>query len=381
MDYSSSISNAVLSSLVIFKRQRALPAFFAPAVLFLSSLLGVAPTCGLTKASVGHTSRADQAIATPTDTDALAEAKSLLAQGKADDADRAVRAYLETHPTSADAHFLRGYILFRQIQMHAVTSGEAAPNSYREPGAHAPNAASLQSTAEASLAEFTEGAKYHPPSAFDLKIVALDYVLLNDYVDADKWLTRSLQWNPKDADTWYYLGRAKYNENRFADAVQCFQQVLKLDAKNVKAQDNLGLSYEGLGQTDAAMAAYQTAIAWQSDSAVKNPGPLLDLGILLMEQNRTQQAVPYLTQAVTIAPKEPRHHEELGKAYLRLEEWQKAQEELETAVALSPQNSRLHYLLGRVYSKEGLAEKAKEEFARSETLKAAESTASPQARP
>jgi tetratricopeptide (TPR) repeat protein len=366
---------------VILKRQRALPVFFATAIVFLSSLLAVGPTSTLTKGSVGYASRADQAIAPPTDTDALAEAKSLLAQGKADDADRAVRAYLETHPSSADAHFLRGYILFRQIQTHAVTSGEAAPNSYREPGAHAPNAASLQSTAEASLAEFTEGAKYHPPSAFDLKIVALDYVLLNDYVDADKWLTRSLQWNPKDADTWYYLGRAKYNENRFADAVQCFQQVLKLDAKNVKAQDNLGLSYEGLGQTDAAMAAYQTAIAWQSDSAVKNPGPLLDLGILLMEQNRTQEAVPYLTQAVTIAPKEPRHHEELGKAYLRLEEWQKAQAELETAVALSPQNSRLHYLLGRVYSKEGLAEKAKEEFARSETLKAAESTASPQARP
>lgn len=335
----------------------------------------------MAKRSVAHASKSEQVIARSTDTDALADAKSLLAQGKADDADRAVRAYLETHPTSADAHFLRGYILFRQIQTHAATSGDGALDSYQEPGVRAPNAAFQQSTVEASLAEFTEGAKYHTPSAFDLKIVALDYVLLNDYVDADKWLTRSLQWEPKDADAWYYLGRAKYNENRFADAVQCFQQALKLDPKSVKAQDNLGLSYQGLGQTDAAIAAYQTAIAWQSDSAIKNAGPLLDLGILLMEQNRTQEAVPYLTQAVTIAPKEPRHHEELGKAYMRLEEWQKAQAELETAVALSPQNSRLHYLLGRVYSKEGFAEKAKEEFARSETLKAAESTAIPQARP
>lgn len=336
----------------------------------------------MAKRSVAHASKAGQAIAGgSTDSDALAEAKSLLAQGKADEADRAVRAYLETHPTSADAHFLRGYILFRQVQTHAATSGDAALDSYQEPGVRAPNASFQQSTVEASLAEFTEGAKYHTPSAFDLKIVALDYVLLNDYVDADKWLTRSLQWEPKDADAWYYLGRAKYNENRFADAVQCFQQALKLDPKSVKAQDNLGLSYQGLGQTDAAIAAYQTAIAWQSDSAIKNAGPLLDLGVLFMEQNRTQDAISYLTQAVTIAPKEPRHHEELGKAYMRLEEWQKAQAELETAVTLSAQNSRLHYLLGRVYSKEGFAEKAKQEFALSETLKAAESTAIPQARP
>jgi len=146
---------------------------------------------------------------------------------------------------------------------------------------------------------------------------------------------------------------------------------LKSDPKNVKAEDNLGLSYAGLGQTDKAIAAYQSAIAWQSESAAKNPGPFLDLGALLLDQNRAQEAVPYLLQAVAISPKESRHHEELGQAYFRLDEMQKAQAELETAVGLSPQNPRLHYLLGRVYRKEGFAAKADAEFNRSESLKAA----------
>lgn len=303
----------------------------------------------------------------------LSEAKSLLNSGKISEADRAVREYLEKHANSGDGHFLRGYILFREIQAQAGTNENAQHENYQEPGLAAPDSASREAAARASLAEFTEGAKYHDPSAFDLKIVALDYVLLGDYLDADRWLTRSLQWNPHDVDGWYYLGRTKYNENRFEEAISAFLECLKLAPSNIKAEDNLGLSYAGLGRTDEASAAYQAAIAWQSAAAVKNPGPYLNLGILLLEQNRPKEAAPYLVQAVSIAPTESRHHEQLGKAYSQLNELQKAQAELETAVLLSPQNPRLHYMLGQIYRKQGLLDKAKSEFDRTESLKAAQS--------
>ena len=307
----------------------------------------------------------------------LAEAKSLLDQGRTADADRVVGKYIAAHPDSADAHFLRGYILFRQIQAHSGTMDASQHELYKEQGIPVPDAGFEEAAAKASLAEFTEGAKYHKPAAFDLKIVALDYVVLGDYVNADKWLTHSLQTNPRDPDAWYWLGRTKYNENRFDEAAQSFAQFLKFDPKNVKAEDNLGLAYAGLGQTDKAIAAFQNAITWQSESAAKDPGPFLDLGALLMDQNRAQEAVPYLLQAVAISPNESRHHEKLGQAYFGLDELQKAHEELETAISLSPQNPRLHYLLGRVYRKEGLVAKADAEFKRSESLKAAQAQASP----
>jgi len=307
----------------------------------------------------------------------LAQAKSLLDQGKIADADRAVRDYLATHPDSADAHFLLGYILFRQIQAHTGAMDSSQHENYKEQEAPMPGAASVEASAKDSLAEFTEGAKIRQPSPFDLKIVALDYVVLGDYVDADKWLTRSLQWNPKDADSWYWMGRTKYNENRFDEAAQSFAQYLKSDPKSVKAEDNLGLSYAALGKTDQAIGAYQNAIAWQSQSVNKDPGPFLDLGTLLMDQNRPQEAVSYFLQAVAISTKESRFHEALGQAYFRLEQLQKAQEELETAVSLSPQNPRLHYLLGRVYRQQGLVTKADAEFSRGESLKAGSSQTIP----
>ena len=228
--------------------------------------------------------------------------------------------------------------------------------------------------AKASLAEFTAGAKFHDPSAADLKIVALDYVLLVDYPDADKWLTKMLEWAPNDSEGWYYLGRTKYNENRFAEAISAFQKCLKLDPKNVKAEDNLGLSFAGLGRNEEAAAAYKEAIAWQAQSLAKNPGPYIDLGSLLIDENRPQDAVTFLLQAVEIAPRESRAHELLGKAYTRVEEFPKAQAELQKAVELSPQTPNLHCMLAPIYRKQGLAEKAKAEYDRCAALTGTHST-------
>jgi tetratricopeptide (TPR) repeat protein len=272
----------------------------------------------------------------------LAHAQSLLEMGQLADAENAARQYLSDHPNSADAHYLLGVMLFKQAK------------------------------AKDSLAEYTQGAKYRTPSAFDLKVVACDYVLIEDYSDADKWFTKSVEWEPKDWQAWYYLGRAKYNENRFEEAIQAFEKCLKLDAKNVKAEDNLGLSYAGLGRTEEALEAYRTAIAWQAQAGSKYPGPLIDLGSALIETNHPEEAIPYLQQADGISPEDFTVHRELGKAYLRLEETKKAQAELEKAIELAPQNAPLHFMLGQVYRKEGRSDKAKAEFDRCAALNEAE---------
>jgi Flp pilus assembly protein TadD len=276
--------------------------------------------------------------------DPLTSSKELVDQGHKEEAERQIRKYLEEYPNSGNAHFLLGYILFKFAK------------------------------AKESLAEYTEGAKHESPSPADLKVVALNYVLLGDYVDADKWLTRSLQEAADDAEAWYYLGRTKYKENRFEEAVTAFEECLKRDPRNIRAEDNLGLSYQGLGRKEQAIAAYRTAIAWQVGLAVTNPSPLINLGSFLLELIRPQEALHYLQHAEAISPEvyskeglqelQPRLHEQLAKAYSLLNELPQAQTHLEKAVQLSPQDGRLHYLLGQIYRKQGWSEKAKAEFQR-----------------
>jgi len=258
----------------------------------------------------------------------LVEAQALLGQGKLTDAETAVRGYLETNRDSADAHYLLAYILFRE------------------------------QNPKASIEEYTAGARYRAPGALELKVVGCDYFLMEDYNNADKWLTDSSKLNPRDAITRYFLGRSKYSEKHFDEAVSAFTECLRLDPKNVGAADNLGLAYEGLGKVEEAIEAYKSAIGAAHGADAK---PYFDLGTLLMENGKTQDALPFLVQAGRIKPGDAAAHRELGKAYLELNHLPEAQAELEIAVKLTPENGPTHFLLARVFRKRGMEDQARVE--------------------
>jgi Flp pilus assembly protein TadD len=255
-----------------------------------------------------------------------------------------LRNYLTSHPDSPDAHYLLGYVLYRQDK----------PSE--------------------SLAQYTLGARFRKPEASDLAVVAMDYVVLHDYDDADKWLTMATAWTPENALYWYYLGRTKYNENRFQEAVLAFEKCLQLHPKDVRAQYNLGLSYAGLGKDEDAESAYRTAILWQKASPREDAQPYLDLGMLLMEKNRTKESLPLLRKAVALDSQNPKAHEQLGRAYEQLQMLESAENELKAAVSLAPNVPPLHFELGRIYRKESKSTLAKDEFAKCAVLSAAHST-------
>jgi Flp pilus assembly protein TadD len=262
----------------------------------------------------------------------LQHAHSLIAAGKLADAEIALRGYLKNNPSSAEAHYLLGDVLFREKK------------------------------AQESLAEFTVGAKFKRPGASELRTVASDYILLRDLADADKWFSEVSKETPNDPEAWYLLARTKYNENRFAEAITSFERVLALRPKDVQAEDNLGLSQQGLGHTEEAKAAFQTAIDWQS-GAPADAQPYLNLGRLLTDQGDLPSAVQYLQEAVSLAPENPKIHEELGRALQAKGDMEGAQAQLERAVKLAPNAAALHFKLGQIYRRRGMNERAQQEFA------------------
>jgi tetratricopeptide (TPR) repeat protein len=275
--------------------------------------------------------------------DPLAEPRALLAEGKLAASDASLHSYLKDHPTSAEAHFLLGYVLFRE-----------------------------QKAAD-SLAEFTAGARTRRPRADELKAVASDYVLLRDFADADKWFTEVIVEKPDDADAWYLLGRTKYNENSFTEAVSSFERCLALRSRNVEAENNLGLAWQGLNSPEKAKAAYQTAIDWQGAAPI-DPQPFLNLGALLAEESDFDYAMPLLLKAAALSPDNPKVHEELGHVYEAQQNLPKAQAELERAVILAPDTSALHFKLGQIYRREGMHVRAQQEFALCEKLNSTHSS-------
>jgi len=274
----------------------------------------------------------------------LMEGKSLINVEDFAGAEEALRTYAQQDVRSSAALYLLGYVLQRE-------------NRPRE-----------------SLEVFTRAAAIAPPLANDLKIVALDYVLINDYPDAIHWLTKAVEADPKNAEAWYDLGRSQMNQGDFVAAEQAFNRVLALAPQDVKALNNLGLAYEAQNRIPDALRAYKSAIASQREAAHPSEQPLLNYGTLLISQNRTGEAIAALEPAVKIAPKDAKCHEALSRAYLRAGRLAEARRQMEDAVAFDPENPRLHYQLGHLYRQSGMADRAKAELDLSAKLYGSHST-------
>lgn len=262
------------------------------------------------------------------------------------EAEQTLRVYLRKDDSSGQAHELLAYALLRE-------------NKPKD-----------------ALAEYTRAAAFEKPSSAMLVHVGQAYVLLNDNLDADRWTLRAVEMDPKNADAWYGLGRIRYTEQRFSDALSCFQRVLTLVPKSVKAENNLGLTYEALNHLDSAIAAYRQAIAWQKEgpASERSDQPLLNLGTVLVHQGQLAEAEPLLLEAASLSPNTPQVHEQLGHLFLQKGDFAGAQREFARACELDPGKSSLHFLLGQAYKRLGRKQEAETEFATAARLAHEEAT-------
>ena len=274
----------------------------------------------------------------------LDHARDLYRQGAFREADPLLKLYLGTHPHSAEA----AYLLARTLER------EDAPKD--------------------SLHWFTAAASLAVPTPEDLRLVARDYVLLNDYPDALHWLERSVQQDPRNPESWYNLARVSMMQGDFTTAETALKTSLQLHPRSVKAADNLGVGYEAQNRIADAARAYQEAVSWHQTDPHPSEQPLLNYGTLLLTQLRSAEALPLLVQAASIAPRSPKVHEQLAHAWQQQQQLPKAEAELDAAIDLDPANASFHFQLGQMYRRSGDLEKSREELALSSKLYGTKST-------
>ena len=268
----------------------------------------------------------------------LMEAKSRVHTQDFSRAEAALRACIAADPQSPEALYLLAYLLQRR------------------------------GAAKESLEMSTRAAAQQKPNGEQLRIVALDYVLLGSYKDAVHWLDLSVRLKLDNAEAWYDLGRAQMHEGRFADAADALRRSLDLNAHSAKAEDNLGVCLEAENQPDAAIAAYARAVAVANTEEHPNEQPFIDYGALLNTRNGFPTAVPILERATELNAKSSRAFAELSRAYAGIGQPDPARSAMEQAVRLDPNNSRLHFQLGRLYRGAGMLPQAQQEFELSSRL-------------
>jgi len=270
-------------------------------------------------------------------------AKGLIHQDRYPEAEQALRDYLSAHASSADATYLLAYVLFRENQPAR------------------------------SLETYTAAAKLQRPTADDFKIVGLDYVLLNDYPDAVRWLERAVAEGPNEAETLYDLGRAYYVQNNFDKAIAMFTRALALDPRSLKAKNNLGLAFEGKNELDKAENCYREAIEIGKETGKESDQPYLNLADWLSHKNRLPEALQAVERAEQIGGKSERGEELRGKILLAEDHLGEAEEAFRAALVLNSKSGSLHYQLGRVLRREGKEQEATRQFEQTKSLLATQS--------
>ena len=115
------------------------------------------------------------------------------------------------------------------------------------------------------------------------------------------------------------------------------------------AHTYLGWAYSFQGRLNEAIA--QCEIAIELDPEFGNP--YNDIGVYLMQQQRFDDAIPWLEQAKSATRYEPRHFPfiNLGRIYLTKGMIQKALEEFGGALKINPDDSELTQLVEELQTK------------------------------
>jgi tetratricopeptide (TPR) repeat protein len=205
----------------------------------------------------------------------------------------------------------------------------------------------------------------------------------------DTWLRA----HPKDLKTAYLLGIAYRNLS-----LNALAQLLSVAPDSYPAHELLAETYQNSEQDEKALAEYKVVAGMapnlqgvhfaighllakkgESEPARNEFAAELrldpdhaeanaEMGKLLLDQQKTAEAIPYLERALKTNPELWATYNELGRAYYAQKDLPKAEVALKKAVLHDPQGLA-HYQLGLLYRSLGQKEEANAQFEISRKLK------------
>jgi tetratricopeptide (TPR) repeat protein len=272
-------------------------------------------------------------MAAKDDLEQLEHLEQYVTDGKFGEVEPLLRSYVKAHPDSARAYYDLGYALFRT---HRIS-------------------ASVEALAK-SLQLDINNAEAH-------KILGLDLTMAGKYDEAQTEMEQAARLKPNSAEIHYFLGRIHYTRDAFPLAKQEFEEAIRLDPSYMKAYDNLGLTMEGMGDDQAALANYEKAIQLMERQGGKSEWPCLNLCAMYNRLNKPELALDYCRRALAINPKSAQAWFEAARAHMAQQNWAGAAQALQSAIEINPRFPKFHYVLSTVYRKMGKAAESEREMA------------------
>ena len=142
------------------------------------------------------------------------------------------------------------------------------------------------------------------------------------------------------------LGVIQSKDGQIDDAINHFQQVIKLQPDYAVGYFNLGDALRLKGQPNQAIEQYQMALALREDYFKAHN----NLALLLLKQRKVEQAVTHLRAVVELQPGNAKFQNMLGNALSMVGRDRQALPHLKQAVALDSNNALFHSDLAETHA-------------------------------
>ena len=207
--------------------------------------------------------------------------------------------------------------------------------------------------AERAVRAFQQADALSPLDDRDRFTLAMALIDAGDPKASRAELTRLSEIHPKHSVYVYWLGRLDYDQRLYDEAIEKFKRVIGMEPDSARGYDNLGLSFDMLGRTEEAQAAFTKAVDLNRKLPAPSPWPPDNLGFFQLRLEQFGDAEKNLREALKYDPKFALAHYHLARVLEKVHRDDAAIEEYKTAAANDVNLALPLYSLGMLYRRRG----------------------------
>tara|TARA_B100001057_G_scaffold409164_2_gene423702 strand:- start:11808 stop:12731 length:924 start_codon:yes stop_codon:yes gene_type:complete len=175
------------------------------------------------------------------------------------------------------------------------------------------------------------------------KLIALYCgVLKNNDTNCREFIKKALLINKKNKTALYFKGKNYLLKNKYSEAIEQFEEILKLDSNNLRTLNELAILYD----TSYKSKMYYNKMIEIDSSFISFYG----LGMYYQKNKKFNEAIESYKIAINIEEKKEAYYN-IGYCFLLLNDFKVAQDYFSEAINLDPSYLEAYYARGFTYKK------------------------------
>ncbi|HEX8331698.1 MAG TPA: tetratricopeptide repeat protein [Segetibacter sp.] len=180
-------------------------------------------------------------------------------------------------------------------------------------------------------------------------MIGKSYYEIENYGQAEKFLTAEVAANPRSFDAVSLLGKVYIELSNYKHAIALYNKALNMDPNNNQMIYELGLLYYTMNNEKEAVKYFELAIA---KGYKKDLDVMENIGLACLSFD-IKKGVEILSQVMTMKPGNPEILFQIAQAYFKIAKFQDAADTFKKIYEADPSNTRALYMQGIAYIKNG----------------------------